>query len=93
VVPLFLLQYGMQRLTPLSVTAALATMPAITIAIELASGRPVSWIVLFLGVLIVPANLALLVTQQPALTLSRLSLLRAALFDTEHRTQPAVTTV
>jgi drug/metabolite transporter (DMT)-like permease len=93
VAPLFLLQYGMQRLTPLSVTAALATMPAITIAIELASGRPVSWIVLFLGVLIVPANLALLVTQRPELTLSRLSLLRATLFDSGHRTQPAVTTV
>jgi drug/metabolite transporter (DMT)-like permease len=93
VAPLFLLQYGMQRLTPLSVTAALATMPAITIAIELASGRPVNWIVLFLGLLIVPANLALLVTQRPELTLSRLSLLRTTLFDTEHRTQPAVTTV
>ncbi|MDT5277217.1 MAG: hypothetical protein QOG95_4149 [Mycobacterium sp.] len=93
VAPLFLLQYGMQRLTPLSVTAALATMPAITIAIELASGRPVSWIILFLGLLIVPANLALLVTQRPELTLSRLSLLRTTLFDTEHRTQPAVTTV
>jgi hypothetical protein len=93
VAPLFLLQYSMQRLTPLSVTAALATMPAITIAIELASGRPVSWIVLFLGVLIVPANLALLVTQRPELTLARLSLLRATIFDTEHRTQPAVTTV
>jgi drug/metabolite transporter (DMT)-like permease len=93
VVPLFLLQYAMQRLTPLSVTATLATMPAITIAIELASGRPVSWIVLLLGVLIVPANLALLVKQRPELTLPRLSLLRATIFDTQHRPQPVVATV
>jgi hypothetical protein len=92
VAPLFLLQYAMQRLSPLSVTAALAAMPAITIAIELASGRPVTWIVLFLGVLIVPANLALIVRQRqrrPSLltpVLSRFS-------PTEQRTHSAVTTV
>lgn len=64
VAPLFLLQYAMQRLAPVSVTAALATMPAITLAIELTSGRAVSWIALLLGVLIVPSNLVLMLTQQ-----------------------------
>jgi hypothetical protein len=60
VTPLFLQQYAMQRLAPVPVTAAVATMPAIAIAIELVSGRAVSWIVLLLGVLIVPGNLTLL---------------------------------
>jgi hypothetical protein len=65
VAPLLLGQYAMQRLAPVSCTAAaVATMPAITIAVELASGRALSWMVLLLGVLIVPGNLALLVTQQ-----------------------------
>jgi drug/metabolite transporter (DMT)-like permease len=64
VTPLFLLQYAMQRLAPLSITAALATMPAITFGIELASGRPVSWGVLLLGLLIVPGSVALLITQR-----------------------------
>jgi drug/metabolite transporter (DMT)-like permease len=92
VAPLFLLQYAMQRLSPLSVTAALAAMPAITIAIELASGRPVTWIVLFLGVLIVPANLALIVRQRqrrPSLPTPLLSMF----FPTQHRTHSSVTTV
>jgi drug/metabolite transporter (DMT)-like permease len=92
VAPLFLLQYAMQRLTPLSVTAALATMPAITIAVELASGRAVNWLVLFLGVLIVPANLALIVTQQQDRR-SLLTYLRTTSFGTEHRTRPAATTL
>lgn len=91
VAPLFLLQYAMQRLTPVSVTAALATMPAITIGSELASGRAVNWIVPLLGVLIVPANLVLLVTQQQKRT-SPLSLVRTTIFGTEDRTQPAATT-
>jgi drug/metabolite transporter (DMT)-like permease len=93
VVPLFLLQYAMQQLSPVSVTAALATMPAITIAIELASGRPVSWMVLFLGVLIVPANLVLLVTQRPELTFARRFLYPTTILDAEQRAQAAVATV
>ncbi len=63
VAPLFLAQYAAQRLAPISMTAAMATMPAIAIAVELASGRTVSWIVLLLGALIVPANVVLLATQ------------------------------
>jgi hypothetical protein len=64
VVPLFLLQHAMQRLAPVSVTAALGTMPAITIGVELASGRAISFAALLLALLIVPASLALLVTPQ-----------------------------
>jgi hypothetical protein len=64
VVPLFLMQFAMQRLAPVSVTAALATMPAITIAVELASGRAVSSGVLLLGLLIVPGSVALLIPQR-----------------------------
>jgi drug/metabolite transporter (DMT)-like permease len=63
VVPIYLLQYSMQRLEPLAVTAALATMPAIAIAVELVSGQSVSWIILLLGALLVPANLALMLTR------------------------------
>jgi drug/metabolite transporter (DMT)-like permease len=88
VAPLFLLQYAMQRLAPVSVAAALATMPAITIAIELASGRAMSWIVLLGGALIVPGNLALLVTQQQKRVSPRLSALHTTFFNSEHRTQP-----
>jgi hypothetical protein len=62
-VPIYLLQYSMQRVEPPTVTAALATMPTIAIAVELASGRSVSWIVLLLGALLVPGNLALMLTQ------------------------------
>jgi drug/metabolite transporter (DMT)-like permease len=62
VVPIYLLQYSMQRLEPLAVTAALATMPTIAIAVEFVSGQPVSWIVLLLGALLVPGNLALMLT-------------------------------
>lgn len=63
VAPLFLAQYAAQRLAPIAFTAAMATMPATTIAVELLSGRALSWIVLLLGVLIVPANLVLIATQ------------------------------
>ncbi len=63
VVPIYLLQYSMQRLEPLAVTAALATMPAIAIAVDLMSGRPVSWLVLLLGALLVPGNLVLMLTR------------------------------
>lgn len=92
VVPTFLLQYGMRRLNPLSVTAALAAMPAITIAIELASGRPVTWIVLLLGVLIVPANLALIVRRRQHRP-SLLTPLLRTFIPTEHCTRSPVTTV
>jgi drug/metabolite transporter (DMT)-like permease len=92
--PLFLLQYAMQRLSPVSVTAALATMPTITIASELASGRAVNWMVLSLGLLIVPGNLALIVTeQQQKRALPWVSQLPTTIFDIEHRPQPAATTV
>ena len=64
VAALVLLQYATQRLAPVSVTAALTAMPAVTIASELASGRAVHWIVLVRGALIVLGNLALLVTQR-----------------------------
>lgn len=63
VVPIYLLQYSMQRLEPLAVIAALATMPTIAIAVEFVSGQPVSWIVLLLGALLVPGNLVLMLTQ------------------------------
>jgi drug/metabolite transporter (DMT)-like permease len=63
VVPIYLLQYSMQRLEPLAVTAALATMPAIAIAVELISGQSVSWTVLLLGALLVPGNLVLMLTR------------------------------
>jgi drug/metabolite transporter (DMT)-like permease len=92
VAPLFMLQYAVQQLPAVSATAALATMPAITIAIELASGRPLSWIVLLLGALIVPANLALLLTQQRRRPSSWLSVLRSTVFAAEGRTQPAPAT-
>jgi drug/metabolite transporter (DMT)-like permease len=63
VVPMYLLQYSMQRLEPLAVTAALAAAPAIAIAVDLASGQSVSWLVLMLGALLVPGNLALMLAR------------------------------
>lgn len=63
VVPIYLLQYSMQRLEPLAVTAALATMPAIAIVVELTSGQSMSGMVLLLGILFVPATLVLTLTR------------------------------
>jgi drug/metabolite transporter (DMT)-like permease len=63
VVPFFLIQYAVQRLAPVLVTAALALIPAIALFVEMAAGRPVSWSVLALGLLIVPASLAIFATE------------------------------
>jgi hypothetical protein len=88
--PRLLPQYAMQQLARVSVTAALATAPAITIASELASRRAVSWIVLLCATLIVPGNLALLVTQQRQKRVSPwLSALRTTFFNSKPRTQLA----
>jgi drug/metabolite transporter (DMT)-like permease len=59
VVPFFLIQYAVQRLAPVLVTAALALIPAIALFVEMAAGRAVSWPALALGLLIVPASLAI----------------------------------
>lgn len=67
VAPIYLSQYAMQGLEPSTVTAALATMPAIAIAVELVAGRSVGWIVLLLGALLVPANLLLILAQAKGL--------------------------
>ena len=63
VVPFFLIQYAVQRLAPVLVTAALALIPAIALFVEMAAGRAVSWPALALGLLIVPASLAIFATE------------------------------
>lgn len=63
VVPFFLIQYAVQRLAPVRVTAALALIPAIALVVEMAAGRAVSWPALALGLLIVPASLAIFATE------------------------------
>ncbi|WP_232021964.1 hypothetical protein [Mycobacterium basiliense] len=64
VVPFFLMQYAIQRLSPVLVTAALALIPVIALLVELAAGRPVSGASLLLGLLIVPASLAIFAAGQ-----------------------------
>jgi hypothetical protein len=64
VVPFFLIQFAIQRLTPVLVTAALALIPVVALLVEMAAGRPVGWPALALGLLIVPASLAIFATQQ-----------------------------
>jgi hypothetical protein len=64
VVPFFLIQYAIQRLAPVLVTAALALIPAIALFVEMAAGRTVHWPALVLGLLIVPASLAIFATEQ-----------------------------
>jgi hypothetical protein len=67
VVPFFLIQYAIQRLTPVLVTGAMALVPAVALFVEMAAGRAVSWPALLLGLLIVPASLAIVtIRQQPA---------------------------
>lgn len=58
VVPLFSIQYAIQPLSPVLVTAALALVPAIALFVEIAGGRTVNWPAVVLGLLIVPASLA-----------------------------------
>jgi drug/metabolite transporter (DMT)-like permease len=62
VVPFFLIQYAIQQLAPVLVTGALALIPAIALFVELAAGRAVSWPALLLGLLIVPASIAIFTT-------------------------------
>lgn len=64
VVPFFLMQYAIQRLAPVLVTAALALVPVIALFVEMAAGRTVSWPAMLLGLLIVPASLAIFATRQ-----------------------------
>jgi drug/metabolite transporter (DMT)-like permease len=64
VVPFFLMQYAIQRLAPVLVTAALALIPAIALFVEMAAGRTVTWPTVLLGLLIVPASLAVFATEQ-----------------------------
>jgi hypothetical protein len=64
VVPFFLMQYAIQRLAPVLVTAALALVPVIALFVEMAAGRAVSWPAMLLGLLIVPASLAIFATRQ-----------------------------
>jgi len=66
VVPFFLMQYAIQHLSPLLVTGTLALIPAIALVVEIVDGLAVSWPVLLLALLIVPASLAILATQQQA---------------------------
>ncbi|MCV7028138.1 hypothetical protein [Mycobacterium sherrisii] len=63
VVPFLLMQYAIQRLAPVLVTAALALVPVIALFVEVAAGRPVNWPAILLGVLIVPASLAIFATR------------------------------
>ena len=63
VVPFFLMQYAISRLAPVLVTAALALIPAIALFVEITAGRAVSWPALLLGLLIVPASLAIFATE------------------------------
>jgi hypothetical protein len=46
------------------VTAALASIPAVALLVEMAGGRAVNWPALLLGLLIVPASLAIFATEQ-----------------------------
>jgi len=64
VVPFFLIQYAVQRLSPVLVTAALALIPTIALVVEMAAGRAVSSPALMLGLLIVPASLAIFAAEQ-----------------------------
>lgn len=64
VIPMFLLQFAMQRLAPASITAVLATIPALTFGTELLSGQVVSAVAVLASLLIVPASLVLLLTQR-----------------------------
>lgn len=57
VIPLILLQFAMLKLNPLSVTAALAAVPAATALLTALAGGGVSWHVTALAVLIVPVSL------------------------------------
>jgi drug/metabolite transporter (DMT)-like permease len=63
VVPFFLIQYAVQRLAPVLVTAAMALVPTIALFVEMAAGRAVSWPALVLGLLIVPVSLAVFATE------------------------------
>jgi drug/metabolite transporter (DMT)-like permease len=62
VVPFFLIQYAIQQLAPVLVTGALALIPAIALFVEMAAGRAVNWPALLLGLLIVPASIAIFAT-------------------------------
>lgn len=62
--PMYLMQFGMQRLAPTSVTAAVATVPAITFVVAMVCGDPVSLSALLLSLLIVPGSVALLMAQR-----------------------------
>jgi len=64
VVPFFLIQYAVQRLAPVLVTAALAAVPAVALLVEMAGGRTVNGPALLLGLLIVPASLAIFAIEQ-----------------------------
>jgi len=67
VVPFFLMQYAIQRFAPVLVTTALALVPVVALFVETAAGRIVNWLAMVLGLLIVPASLAIFATrQQPA---------------------------
>lgn len=63
VVPFFLIQYAIQRLAPVLVTTALALIPETALFVEMADGRAVSWPALMLGLLIVPASIAIFATE------------------------------
>lgn len=63
VVPFFLMQYAIQRLSPVLVTGTLALVPAIALFVEMADGVAPNWPALVLALLIVPASLAIFATQ------------------------------
>ncbi|WP_445166066.1 hypothetical protein ACTXG7_19595 [Mycolicibacterium sp. Dal123E01] len=60
VVPIYLLQFAMHRLSPTTITAGLATIPALTFATEFLVGHQVEPVAVLLSIFIMPASLALL---------------------------------
>lgn len=66
-VPIFLLQYAMHHLSPMSVTAAWTTIPALTFGGEALVGRQVDAVAVLLSLLIVPVSLLLLRAETYAL--------------------------
>jgi drug/metabolite transporter (DMT)-like permease len=63
-VPMYMLQFAMQRMRPLSVTTALATMPVLTLLTELVAGSAPGTLRLVVALLIVPVSAVLVIAQR-----------------------------
>lgn len=65
VLPLFAVQFAVQRLAPAVTTAVFAMLPAVTLIVERAAGNAVTWPVLLVAALILPVSLAVMMSQRP----------------------------